>query len=434
MPAHRRPARRTAPARRTPAARESGAHTWWGLQRAAGAGAGHSASTVQRAVLVALGAMVLALIATAGPTVVQNARQAPAPERRISRLAAAPTDEPHIGLVYEGLKPAAQDAPCAGMYELVTPETCSHGPDLAPAGMSVTRDVPPVTAAQEPPADPRRESGAAPGDAAVVADDGGTSLVAGLPALVPDAAPGDAEFVLGPHGVACTGDGRTGKRVQLLYLYEFGQPSRFAEYLGSFRSWAASVDAIFDASAAETRGSRHVRFVTTAQCAVDVAEVQLPAGALATFEASITALRTLGYNRTDRKYLLFADANRYCAIGTVIPDNRRGSGNRNNAGPSYGRVDAGCWGAAMAAHELTHTLGGVLYDSPNSSQAGHCTDDFDLMCWRDSTRTTLKVACPEEVAYRAGWISRDELCAMAGPMVKSGYGKYLLTVLTERVF
>ncbi len=37
-------------------------------------------------------------------------------------------------------------------------------------------------------------------------------------------------------------------------------------------------------------------------------------------------------------------------------------------------------------------------------------------------RQGLKVACPEEVAFRAGWISRDELQAIAAPMAKSGYG------------
>ncbi len=49
-------------------------------------------------------------------------------------------------------------------------------------------------------------------------------------------------------------------------------------------------------------------------------------------------------------------------------------------------------------------------------------------------RQGLKVACPEEVAYRAGWISRDALCAMAQPMVKSGYGKYLLQIAESKVF
>jgi glucose-1-phosphate thymidylyltransferase len=49
-------------------------------------------------------------------------------------------------------------------------------------------------------------------------------------------------------------------------------------------------------------------------------------------------------------------------------------------------------------------------------------------------RQGLKVACPEEVAFRAGWISRDELCRMAAPMVKSGYGKYLLQIADTQVF
>ena len=49
-------------------------------------------------------------------------------------------------------------------------------------------------------------------------------------------------------------------------------------------------------------------------------------------------------------------------------------------------------------------------------------------------RQGLKVACPEEVAYRAGWISHDALCAMAQPMVKSGYGKYLLQIAETKVF
>ena len=40
-------------------------------------------------------------------------------------------------------------------------------------------------------------------------------------------------------------------------------------------------------------------------------------------------------------------------------------------------------------------------------------------------RQGLKVACPEEIAYRAGWIDRDAAGALAQPMVKNGYGQYL---------
>ncbi len=44
-------------------------------------------------------------------------------------------------------------------------------------------------------------------------------------------------------------------------------------------------------------------------------------------------------------------------------------------------------------------------------------------------RQSLKVGCPEEVAWRLGWISDDQLSALAEPLRKSGYGDYLLQLL-----
>ncbi|HRC36735.1 MAG TPA: glucose-1-phosphate thymidylyltransferase RfbA [Rubrivivax sp.] len=49
-------------------------------------------------------------------------------------------------------------------------------------------------------------------------------------------------------------------------------------------------------------------------------------------------------------------------------------------------------------------------------------------------RQGLKVACPEEIAYRAGWIDAAQLEALAAPMLKNGYGQYLMQVLREKVF
>ncbi len=49
-------------------------------------------------------------------------------------------------------------------------------------------------------------------------------------------------------------------------------------------------------------------------------------------------------------------------------------------------------------------------------------------------RQGLKVACPEEIAYRAGWITADQLETLAQPMLKNGYGQYLLQVLREKAF
>lgn len=48
-------------------------------------------------------------------------------------------------------------------------------------------------------------------------------------------------------------------------------------------------------------------------------------------------------------------------------------------------------------------------------------------------RQGLKVACPEEIAFRMGWISAAELAALAEPMRNNGYGQYLLRLLSEKV-
>jgi len=49
-------------------------------------------------------------------------------------------------------------------------------------------------------------------------------------------------------------------------------------------------------------------------------------------------------------------------------------------------------------------------------------------------RQGLKIACPEEIAWRMGYISAAQLRALARPLAKSGYGEYLLRVLTEKLF
>jgi len=49
-------------------------------------------------------------------------------------------------------------------------------------------------------------------------------------------------------------------------------------------------------------------------------------------------------------------------------------------------------------------------------------------------RQGLKVACPEEIAFRSGWISAEQLQALAEPLRKNGYGQYLLRLLGERAF
>ena len=49
-------------------------------------------------------------------------------------------------------------------------------------------------------------------------------------------------------------------------------------------------------------------------------------------------------------------------------------------------------------------------------------------------RQGLKVACPEEIAFRAGWIDAAQVEALAAPMLKNSYGQYLMRLLREKAF
>jgi glucose-1-phosphate thymidylyltransferase len=49
-------------------------------------------------------------------------------------------------------------------------------------------------------------------------------------------------------------------------------------------------------------------------------------------------------------------------------------------------------------------------------------------------RQGLDIACPEEIAYRQGFINAEQLEKLAAPIAKSGYGQYLLRLLREPYF
>ena len=195
--------------------------------------------------------------------------------------------------------------------------------------------------------------------------------------------------------VICEGDGVSGKRVQMMYVRSEDAPDRYDEYVESFRKLAIELDLIFDASAHATGGHRHVRYVTDDDCQAVILNVVVPASANDSFRGTILAIRELGYNDPDRKYLMLTDANVYCGIATVIADTRPTPDNRNNHQPGYARVDNGCWRHSVAAHELVHLFGGVQTNAPNTSGGWHCVDEWDLMCYSDSPfYPSMEYICP----------------------------------------
>ena len=290
-----------------------------------------------------IGAAVLSAAALAGVTPGAGAQATP------------PTDRAR-GMVWDGLAPGRAENRCLGGYEIRGRANdvlgCTHGPDPAPANVDVRVPV-------------------------------ATETLAGTAAALPAPAPGPGT---NGNGIACTGDGTTGYRVEAVYAT--AGTDRYASIAPLIQtSYAPFVEWQYRMSAAETGGEVHVPFVTVpdgaGSCTVVVRKEVLSSTADDNFSNTITELKARGYNRADRRYMVWMDANVLCGIGQIYRDSQAGQANANNGYyTAFGRADAGCWGYAEA-HEMMHNLGGVQPDSPNATPGFHCRDESDEMCYDD---------------------------------------------------
>ncbi|MEA2828019.1 MAG: hypothetical protein QOG43_2458 [Actinomycetota bacterium] len=282
----------------------------------------------------------------------------------------APAADARTGVVLDGLVPTAA---CKGKLQVarrlataVGPVSCTHGPDPAPDGVDVR-------------------------------------LSRSTAELVPAAARTGAVAAQAAPAMACYGDGTSGYRVQVIFARSSDVPDRFAALQSSLGQWSAAADTVVSASAAETGGVRHIRFVTGPGCALSIARVTLSPAGDDDFGTMINELVAQGYDRTDRKYLVYVDANVYCGIGERYDDDRAiatpgvnySNGNVDVPG-TVARVDNGCWGRpdSVEAHELMHNLGGVQDSAPHHTPNAHCTDDYDRMCYPDAVGVIMTYPCP----------------------------------------
>jgi hypothetical protein len=291
----------------------------------------------------ALAAAVLSAAALAGTSPGAGAQATP------------PTDRAR-GMVWDGLAPGRAENRCLGGFDIRGRANdvlgCTHGPDPAPANVDVRVAV-------------------------------GTETLAGTAAALPAPAPGPGT---NGNGIACTGDGTTGYRVEAIYAT--AGTDRYATVAPLIQtSYAPYVEWQYRMSAAETGGEVHVPFVTVpdgaGSCTLVVRKEVLSSTADDNFSNTISELKARGYNRADRRYMVWMDANVLCGIGQIYRDSQPGQTNANNGSyTAFGRVDAGCWGYAEA-HELMHNLGGVQPDAPNATPGFHCRDESDKMCYDD---------------------------------------------------
>ena len=201
-----------------------------------------------------------------------------------------------------------------------------------------------------------------------------------------------------PAAVPCIGNGTSGNRIQAVYARALDVTDRYAGVRDSLRQWAAEADQAVWMSAGQTGGGKRLRFVTDGDCQLEVAQATLSTLGDDSFSQMRTELQALGFNRGDRKYLVWVDAAvGICGLGEIYGDARPGQENRNNGGPMYARVDAPCWHYAEL-HEIFHTLGAVQPDAPHRSAARHCTDEADVMCYDDdaSGPVVMTAFCPPE--------------------------------------
>jgi hypothetical protein len=231
---------------------------------------------------------------------------------------------------------------------------------------------------------------------------------------------GEATTASGGGSIACIGNGVDGNRIQAIYARASDVADRFSSVASLITQYAGDADYQIDVSAGQSDLGRRVRYVTS-NCALSIAHVTLSPGGDDSFSAMRSELWAMGFNKSNRKYLVWVDAAvGICGLGEMYGDDSATQDNYNNYGPSFARVDAPCWGYAEA-HEMLHTLGGVQDSAPHSTQAGHCVDENDTMCYVDTSGKALENDCPSMPSWQVDCHLDDYFNANPPP------GSYLAT-------
>lgn len=216
--------------------------------------------------------------------------------------------------------------------------------------------------------------------------------------------------------------------IKVVYARAAGAPNRFAVHATPLQATAALITGVV---AGETGGRRTLRFDLGTSCGssyLDIASVTLPRPASAYFDAG--GRSNFGLLSGDVKAALRLPAGSPARNLLVYADGLRGAGGVLGTATTYigpqaslpgpgsvhdlGGLVATIWGPASAPaglgaldpptalHEVFHNLGAVQDSTPHSSGAGHCVDEWDVMCYDDNgPNMPLSVQC----SLRAGVIN-----------------------------
>jgi hypothetical protein len=198
-----------------------------------------------------------------------------------------------------------------------------------------------------------------------------------------------------------TADASTGAgaSIKVVYAYPSDVASQFAARRDLIQQDARAIVSSFSVAA---NGLKTVRFDVGTSCGdtyLDIAVIALPRTKAAylgmSFNNRVTALQTdLGgfastLSGTHDVLVYLEDLNAgdgVTGVATLFPDDRASAANYSNNGGQFAFVLGLLGGSSRrttAQHELGHNLGAVQNSAPHSTQAGHCFERYDVMCYAD---------------------------------------------------
>jgi hypothetical protein len=225
-------------------------------------------------------------------------------------------------------------------------------------------------------------------------------IMAAIGALVGATAPSSPALAVAggttpPPPLVCTGDGASGHRVQVIYVYE--DVNNLSVYEPAIRQaiWEAQTN--INDSARRDGGQRFLRYAhdnNGGTCHAVINTVQVPVGTTNTGNW----IHENGFNADNRIYLMFGDHFDSCSTdieGGDWDDSTPSASNRYNNRALRIIIPPGCMEGHTTTHELTHALGGVNAAAPHGDGGGHCTDGNETLC-----QTGSAAVCPDPISIR----------------------------------
>ena len=193
---------------------------------------------------------------------------------------------------------------------------------------------------------------------------------------------GTPQPVVDPVPPSCHGDGPA---AEAIYAVPNGAADRFPGIVSTIRSAIETANGHLWQAGYDTGRITKLKVLCSDGEPVVYHEIvqTTPAGD-ATHSLLKAELTTRGYASIDRKYWVFYDAQvqGLCGQGDFITDSVKGAANPSNQGPSFAIIygDACFKNGRTPVHELSHTMGAIQPDAPQSSGGAHCIDGYDIMC------------------------------------------------------